>query len=118
MVPGSNAQDLIKSIDPLAGEAYGQVHDSKTEQGRRQCGGTRKVKDPMRQRNFPSAGGLCVGGLILAISLIAQAGDPASATVRDFLITLSAVFTGANAVGLLELRRRQDVPDVLNKKPT
>jgi len=109
---------LIKSIDPLAGEAYGQVHDSKIEQGRRPCGGTRKVKDPMRQRNFPSAGGLCVGGLILAISLIAQAGDPASATVRDLLITLSAVFTGANAVGLLELRRRQDVPDVLNKKHT
>ncbi|MDR6792119.1 hypothetical protein J2W89_001259 [Pseudarthrobacter oxydans] len=38
--------------------------------------------------------------------------------VRDLLITFSAVFTGVNAVGLLELRRRQELPDVLNKKPT
>lgn len=109
---------MIKSIDPLPWEAYGQVHDSKIEHGRRPWGGTRKVKGPMRQRNFPSAGGLCVGALVLAISLIAQAGDPASATARDLLITLSAVFTGVNAVGLLELRRRQELPDVLNKKPT
>ena len=72
----------------------------------------------MRQRNFPSTGGLCVGALILVISLIAQPGDPNSVIVSDLLITFSAVFTGANAVGLLELRRRQEVPDVLTKKPT
>lgn len=102
----------------MPGEAYGQVHDSKIEQARRPCGGTRRVSGLMRQRNFPSAGGLCVGALILAISLIAQPGDPNSVMVRDLLITFSAVFTGVNAVGLLELRRRQELPDVLNKKPT
>lgn len=94
------------------------MHDSKIEQGTRLRGGTRRVNGLMRQRNFPSAGGLCVGALILAISLIAQPGDPNSVIVRDLLITFSAVFTGANAVGLLELRRRQEVPDVLNTKPT
>lgn len=109
---------MIKSIAWTAGEAYGQVHDSKIEQARRPCGRTRRVSGLMRQRNFPSAGGLCVGALILAISLIAQPGDPSSVIVRDLLITFSAVFTGVNAVGLLELRRRQELPDVLNKKPT
>lgn len=102
----------------MAGEAYGQVHDSKIEQTRRPCGRTRRVNGLMRQRNFPSTGGLCVGALILVISLIAQPGDPNSVIVRDLLITFSAVLTGANAVGLLEIRRRQEVPDVLNKKPT
>ncbi len=72
----------------------------------------------MRQRNFPSVGGLLIGGLILAISLVAQPGNSDSELARELLIAFSAVFTGANAVGLLELRRRRDAPDVLNKKLT
>lgn len=70
------------------------------------------------RRNFPSTGGLFVGSLVLVMSLIAHPGDPDSVLVRDLLITLSAVFTGANAVGLLEVRRRQDMPDVVHKEPT
>jgi len=70
----------------------------------------------MRQRYFPSKGGLIAGALILVLSLMTQPVDVDSVTARDLLVTLSAVFTGANLVGLLELRRQHE--DMANKEPT
>jgi phosphotransferase system glucose/maltose/N-acetylglucosamine-specific IIC component len=71
----------------------------------------------MQQRHFPSVGGLFAGGLILVMSLIAQPDDASWVTVRDLFITFSVVFTAVNAVGLLELRRRQrEASEVVNKE--
>lgn len=51
------------------------------------------------------------------MSLIAQPDDANWVTVRDLFITFSAVFTALNAVGLLELRRRQrETLEVANKE--
>ncbi|WP_258805887.1 hypothetical protein [Pseudarthrobacter sp. NS4] len=73
----------------------------------------------MQQRHFPSVGGLFAGGLILVMSLIAQPDDQSWMAVRDLFITFSAVFTAANTVGLLEVRRRQrETPEVFNKEAT
>jgi hypothetical protein len=61
----------------------------------------------MKKRQFPSAGGVFAGVLLLVMSLIADPADPIWVTVKVVMVVFSAAFAAANLIGLLVLRRRQ-----------
>lgn len=61
----------------------------------------------MKKRQFPSAGGVFAGVLLLVMSLIADPTDPTLVTIKWVMVALSAALAAVNAIGLLVLRSRQ-----------
>lgn len=61
----------------------------------------------MKKRQFPSAGGVFAGVLLLIMSLIADPTDPTWVTVKLVMVVFSAALAAVNVIGLLVLRRRQ-----------